>query len=89
MRNKGKRGAALVFTTEPAFAEFANSTDRQQLDVLTVLEADNADTYGERAAALAEFVTAALNTYIDTHDGSIHWQRVHPLMAEMRAAGRQ
>jgi hypothetical protein len=75
-----QRGAALVFTTDE---------DRQQLDVLAVLEADNADSHGGRASELAEFVAAALNAYVGAREGLAHWKRVHPLMAQMRDAGRQ
>jgi hypothetical protein len=82
----GRGGAALVFTTEPANE---TSQDRQQVDVLAVLEADNGDKFGDRASALAEFVTAALNAFVSTEKGLQHWKTLHPLMEQMRNAGRQ
>lgn len=85
----GRRGAALVVTTDPAFPDDPDNDDRQQADVLAVLEADNADKYGDRATELATFVVSALNAYVRTPVGRKHWASVHPLMAEMRNAGRQ
>lgn len=82
-------GTALVFTTEPAWPNEPNGPDRQQVDVLCAVEADNSDKDGKRASALARYIADALNHYVGTMEGMRDWQKLHPLMAQMRDAGRQ